>query len=200
MAHYYTLITQANGATDLLSLAAAKKQLKMEDLGSFDDDIITACMEAAFQEAEQYLNRGLFDYTYKVQMSSWIQDFEPKKQKVRSITSVKYITTDGAEVTISNASALNAMLELVSKDDFSSIFKFKDFDNLPDLKADTYNAVEIVFNIGYDKIEFFPPAIEQAIKLLLTDNYNYRNTRQRSQSFIDSSRILLEPFRYYYHD
>ena len=45
MAIYY--YKQTYTAPEILSLAAAKKQLKMEDLGTFDDVLIQDCIDAA---------------------------------------------------------------------------------------------------------------------------------------------------------
>ena len=48
MAVYYTQVSHIS--PEVVPLIDAKKQLKMEDLGTFDDELIQDCIDAAIDE------------------------------------------------------------------------------------------------------------------------------------------------------
>ncbi|WP_370214787.1 head-tail connector protein [Mesoflavibacter profundi] len=187
MKAYYTELEHTSPT--IVTLEQAKKQLKMEDLGTFDDDIIQDCIDAAIDEAENYCNTSIRQRKYKVQIASWEDNFEFKKQKVTAIDSVTYKDTSGNSQTLDAAS-----YQLLPIDSYASVMQFTDFNNLPEVQEDNTTAVTINFTVGYADGKT-PKAIQQAIKLLLTDNYEYRGDREKKENL--ASRIKLEPYKYY---
>lgn len=187
MKAYYTELEHTSPT--IITLDQAKKQLKMEDLGTFDDDIIQDCIDAAIDEAENYCNTSIKQRKYKVQIDSWSDNFEFKKQKVTEIDSVTYKDTSGNTQTLDASS-----YQLLPIDSYASVMQFTDFNNLPEVQEDNTTAITINFTVGYADGKT-PKAIQQAIKLLLTDNYEYRGDREKKENL--ASRIKLEPYKYY---
>ena len=175
---------------EVLSLTVAKKQLKMEDLGTFDDDIISDCIEAAIDEAESYINSNIRERKFRVSFQGWSQDHEIIKQKITSVDSITYKDEAGDSQTLSADH-----YELLPVDKYASIIHFKDFDNLPSLKEDINDAVSINITVGYGSGNV-PKGLMQGIKLMMTDNYNIRNNRE-SKGYLDTARMKLEPYKYY---
>lgn len=190
MSAYYTPITHAS--PEVLSLADAKKQLKMEDLGTYDDAIIQDCIEAAIDEAEQYANINIRERKYTITFTEWQQDFEFLKQYLQSVDTLKYKDADGNTVDLT--STKDDYLELLAIDDYAKVIHFKDFDALPTLKENINDAVTITVTVGYPE-NTVPKGIIQAIKLLVTDNYDFRGDREVKN--FTASRRKLEPYKYY---
>lgn len=188
-AFYYSL---AHASPEVLSLADAKKQLKMEDLGTFDDDIIQDCIESAIDEAENYINASIRERKYAVKFQTWMQDFEFRKQKITALDSISYIDANGDPQTVTTVSNF---AELLPVDKYASIIHFLDENNLPTLKESINDAVTINVTVGYATGEV-PKAILQGIKLLMTNNYNIRNNRE-VKGYVDTAGIKLDPYRYY---
>lgn len=193
MAIYY--YQQTHNAPVILSLEEAKKQLKMEDLGAFDDDIIYDCVDAAIEEAENYCNRHINEAKYIIKSGHWLsQNYEFKQQLVSAITKITYKPLDGgADVELIDAD-LTAFCELLPVDQYASKLWYKDEDNLPDLAEDINDAVSFEITVGYPE-GTVPFALKQAIKLMVTDNYNFRGDRDKKTN--SASRIKLEPYKYY---
>ncbi len=185
---YYTPLTHTS--PEVVTLEQAKKQLKMEDLGTFDDDLIQDCIDAAIDEAENYCNTAIRQVKYKVQMASWSNNFEFAKQKVASIDQVTYKDEAGDVQTLPEAS-----YQLLPLDKFASVIQFTDPNSLPKTQDNNSTAVSIDITIGYSDSVAVPKAITQAIKLLITDNYEYRGDREKVLN--TASRVKLEPYKYY---
>ena len=193
MAIYY--YKQTYTAPEILSLAAAKKQLKMEDLGTFDDVLIQDCIDAAIGEAENYCNRHINEAKYIVKSGHWLsQNYEFKQQLVSAITKITYKPLAGGADVELTSTALAAFCELLPADQYASKLYYKDEDNLPDLAEDINDAVSFEITVGYPT-GTVPMALKQAIKLMVTDNYNFRGDRDKKTN--SASRIKLEPYKYY---
>lgn len=178
---------------DVITLDDAKKQLKLEDF-TFDDALIQEYINSAVSEAENIANRALYTKLYSIRFDSWRQDVVPKIQRINTITAFFYIDEDGNEVDLT--ASISDYVELIQINEYASMIRFKDFDNLPNLAEDTFNAVRFTVNVGYSKATL-PAQIKQAVKLLVTDSYNFRNTRVQDKRYLNSASILIEPYKFY---
>lgn len=192
MAAYYTEVPTTLPV--VLTLDNAKKQLKVEDLGTFDDVIIQDCVDAAVEEAEQYTNTAIYERKYVVKSNAWLKDFEFRIQPVQSVTKITYIKEDGTSVEVSSAEDLAAFMELLPKDKYAKIIHLKNADDLPDLKTKINDALTIEITCGYAATKV-PKSMVQGIKLLVSDNYNFRGDSEKKTN--SASRRKLEPFKYY---
>jgi len=180
----------------VLNLDQAKKQLKMEDLGTFDDDIIKDCIDAAIAEAQNYINSAILQQKWRIEFVEFKQSYEPKKQHINSLDKVSYILKDGTVVNFTESEDIDAFVKLLPVDRYAKKLHFLNQESLPDLNETLTNALSIEITCGY-VMNTIPRDMLQAIKLLLTDNYNFRSGRPRSESYKESSRVLLEPYKYY---
>ena len=187
MSAYYTPIQ--HNSPEVISIEQAKKQLKMEDLGDFDNDLIQDCIDAAIDEAENYCNIAIRQVKYRVQIKTWTNDFKFMFQKVTAIDQIKYIDVSGNEQILSDT-----LYQLLMLDKYEAVLHFTNQNNLPLLQADNDTVITIDVTVGYD-VDQVPKAITQAIKLLLTDNYEYRGDREKPLN--TASRVKLEPYKFY---
>ena len=189
MSAFYYPISYAS--PEVLSLATAKKQLKMEDL-DHDDAFITECVEAAIDEAESYCNINIRERKFTIKFTAWQQDFEFKQQYIQSIDSLAYINEAGSTVDLT--STMSDYLELLPKDKYAQIVHFKEFDDLPTTKTLINDAVTMTVTVGY-ATGTVPKGLLQGIKLLVSDNYDFRG--ERESKYNTTSRKKLEPYKYY---
>jgi uncharacterized phiE125 gp8 family phage protein len=189
-AFYYPVDTTA---TEILSLTAAKKQLKMEDLGDHDDTIIQECIDAAVEEAENYIGAAIYQQKYKIHATEWLHNYEFLKQKITSLDKITYKLAVGEPVELAGET-LTAFAELLAVDKYASIIFIKDIDDAPILKEEINDAVVLEITTGYAAGDV-PKSIIQAIKLITTDNYDVRNNR-KSQGYT-AAHAKLEPYKYY---
>jgi uncharacterized phiE125 gp8 family phage protein len=186
MSAFYYPITHPS--PEVMSNATAKKQLKMEDL-DHDDTFIDECVEAAIDEAESYCNINIRERKFTVKFTAWQQDFEFKEQYIQSIDSVKYKDENSDEQTLATSK-----YELLPKDKYAQIVHFKEFDDLPTTKTLINDAVTMTVTVGY-ATGTVPKGLLQGIKLLVSDNYDYRG--ERESKYNTTSRKKLEPYKYY---
>lgn len=174
---------------EVLSLDQAKKQLKVEDLGTFDDTIIQDCIDSAIEESEHYTNTAIHERKFVINSDCFTQDFEFRVQPLQTVDSIKYLDEDGVEQTLDSA-----LYELLPIDKYAKIIHYKDWDNIPAIKELDNSAVVINVTCGYAD-GTVPKAMQQAIKLKLTDNYNFRGDREQKKNTAADRK--LEPFKFY---
>lgn len=94
-------IVDTEPTVEPLLLADVKTRLSIPD--TRDDDDITAHIKAAREEAETYMERSVITQTIELALDYFPVEIELPRGPVQSITSVKYIDTDGNEQTVSAA-------------------------------------------------------------------------------------------------
>jgi uncharacterized phiE125 gp8 family phage protein len=87
-------------ATEPITLNEAKLHLRVD--GTDEDTMITALIVAARRMAEQRTERALITQTWELALDVWDDEIELPMPPVASITSIKYIDTDGVEQTLAN--------------------------------------------------------------------------------------------------
>lgn len=91
------LITPATALP--VSLATAKQHLRVEH--SEDDALITSMIRAAARSAEQQLNRVLMSQTWQLLIDAFpAAEIRLERPRVQAITSIVYVNTAGADVTL----------------------------------------------------------------------------------------------------
>lgn len=97
----YILIT--GPATEPVTLAEAKMQLKVESSVTTEDTLINNIIKAVREQAEWYTRRVLVDQTWELRQNIFDKALILlEKTPVRSITSIKYIDLGGVEQTVSD--------------------------------------------------------------------------------------------------
>lgn len=96
----YKIISEPS--VEPLLLADVKTRLSISD--TVDDDDITSHIKSARLQAENYMRRSIITQTIELALDAFpSSEIELIRGPVQSITSVKYLDTDGVEQTVSIA-------------------------------------------------------------------------------------------------
>lgn len=91
--------TPADDASEPVSLADAKAHLRVD--GADEDSVITALIEAAREQCEEYLRRTILDSIIQLRLDYFhAERFCLPRGPVRSIESVSYLDTDGVNTAL----------------------------------------------------------------------------------------------------
>ena len=175
-----------------LSLSTAKSHLRVD--GSDDDTLITALVASAEQLAEHLTGRTLItrDRTHRV--AEFGDRIRLPGAPVASITSVKYLDTAGAEITLSNA-----LYALESGTDWPAVVPAVGA-TWPAVQPDRADAVRIAYSAGYGAADTdVPIGIQQWLLLCLGTWYNQRESVITGTIVAELPRgswdALLDPYR-----
>lgn len=169
--YIYTPVLVTPPADPVVTLAEAKAHCRVDS--SDDDDLITALVAAATSHLDGWsgiLGRALMPQTWEVSFDCFpAREIRIPLGPVASVTSVKYVDTDGVTQT-------------VSSDDYETdltgvegwVVPVADFD-WPET-MDTVNAVTVRWVAGTG----CPPAIKQAVLLLVGHWYENREASANS--------------------
>ena len=83
-----------------ITLTEAKVSLSIDD--DIDNADITRGIAAARKKAEKYMGRSLITQTLELALDHFPDDIELPRSPVQSISSIKYLDSDGVEQTFSN--------------------------------------------------------------------------------------------------
>ncbi|MES1979553.1 MAG: phage head-tail connector protein [Pseudomonadota bacterium] len=158
----YKVVTAV--ATECVSLAEARVQLRMTaDDTTADDALITALITAAREFAEHYTGRALAPQTLEMALDEFPADgIDLDMPPVATITSVKYTDTAGAEQTVSST---DYALSLYGDSRRLSLAYGATWPSTQDIA----DAVRIRYVTGYTTA---PKAVKAAILLDIELRYN----------------------------
>lgn len=148
-----------------LTLTEAKIHLRVDHTD--DDALITSLIFAARQYVEQYLQRAIITQTLRLTMDAFPDGDIKVYPSLQSITSIKYIDTDGVLQTWPTANYLVDTYSLIGR--VSPAYG----DSYPDTR-NQLNAIEIVFIAGYGVAADVPQSIKQAMFLIIGHWYENR--------------------------
>jgi uncharacterized phiE125 gp8 family phage protein len=182
--------TKNDGLSPFVTLAKAKKQLRLEADFAEEDDLITDYIEAATVAAEDYLNKRLFEGMLTFECSSFTNPFVfTQSDDSDTVASVEYYAKDG------DGETLNAVEDTDFKLRKSSTIGCKEIKftaTLPETEVRD-DAVIIKINQGF-AVADLPKPIYQAIMLMVTSMYEKREDIGEI-GFNQASRNLLRPYR-----
>ena len=160
-----TLSTVTPPAEAPLTLAEAKAHLVVDFTD--DDDLITAQIDAARHLAEIRTNRQLVaaTYDYKIQRFSTI--IRLPKPPLVSVTSVKYLDTDGVEQTLDSAVY---DVEIAS---VPGVITLAYNQSWPSVRSEI-EPITIRFITGYADAASVPEGIKRWMLLQIGSMYNHR--------------------------
>lgn len=149
-----------------VNLATAKEHLRLPSNYTAEDNMLNAYIAAAVKIAEDRTNRQLMEATYTAKLDRFPAAIVINKTPLISVTSIKYIDTDGTEQTLSASNYL--------VDTYSEPFRITPAFGLSFPSTRKQNAaVTIVFKAGYASAADVPANIISGI-LILIDNF-YKN-------------------------
>lgn len=169
----------------ILTLAKAKKQLRLEDDFTDEDDLIQAYIDAAVEHAENYIACHIYEKTMTIKMSAFQNSVIFEAYPFIDITSVKYYVDD-VETTMPSTNYY-----VTSQNIKQSVLTFK---TLPAQTDERFDAVEIIIKVGFSKT-VIPKPIIQAIKLMISDMYERRE--DRPETITTAAQSLMRAYRKY---
>ena len=186
------LVLVDNPTTKVVSVTDIKSHLRIDS--SDEDALLGLYIDAATEMAEHYCNRHFITHEYKLYFSSVVSQasllFPDCVLKTEgSNKPIHWIDSGGTE-----QESTEAYIDAYSN---PSIAYLNSNFTIPKLKEDSANSFWIEFKTGFgDAATSVPDAIKQAIKLIVSDMYYFREDRKRR--FPMASEILLQPYKCYH--
>lgn len=174
------------GTLAVITLAQAKKQLRIEDSFADENDLIQSYIDAAVVNCENFIGGHIIPGDLVLQLDKLENPVIFEAFPLKSITSVKYYDNDGTEQT------LNASKYALTKQS-EKVFKLRFKEDLPTTEK-RFDAVTITVACGFPG-DAIPKPIVQAIKLQLSDMYEIREDRKELMS--TQAMSLLRPYKKY---
>jgi uncharacterized phiE125 gp8 family phage protein len=189
------LVLTVDATVDVVSVAEIKSHLRIDT--SDEDTLLGLYIDSATEMAENYCGRHFITHEYKLYFNEVVQKASLIFPDCTLVTqsgqndhrSVWYINASGTEI-----GSDNAFIDAYSNP--SIAYLSSDFTNTT-LKDNAANVFWFNFKTGFgDAATNVPQAIKQAIKLIVSDMYYFREDRKRS--FPMASEILLQPYKCYH--
>lgn len=183
-------------ASEPITLTEAKNHLKVDF--SADDDLITALIVAAREEAESYTNRKLLPQTITEKFDAFAvvdpvhnpgQHLVLSASPLRAITSIAYKDENGSDQTLSSATYITHDYEMPPRVGLAYGQSW----------PSTYSqdqSVTVTYTVGYDDADSVPAAIKQAMLLII--GFLYDNRQDSVSRLPTASEKLLWKYRVIY--
>jgi uncharacterized phiE125 gp8 family phage protein len=169
-------------ATEPVTLAEMRTQLGITDASdTASDTTITRRIIEARQWVEAHIRRALITQTLEIRMDCFPEHIQLPYPPVASVTSVKYIDTDGVEQTLGTS---NYVL-----DDYPLVPFIREAYGIawPSVR-DEPNAVRVRYVAGYGNASDVPATIREAIMLLVG---HWMNFQPQSENGVVPARVPL---------
>lgn len=155
--------------TEPVSLADARKHLRIDDDIISDDDFIEALISAAREHAEKMTGRSFMLQTWEGALDCFPGDrIKLPNGPVRAIVSVTSIDPTGSETTLSGS--------LYVLNDYGLVPELclKPGQSWPAIQSGAINPVKIRYEAGYGDSDPFPNVVKQWILLRVGQAYKER--------------------------
>jgi uncharacterized phiE125 gp8 family phage protein len=169
-------------ATEPVTLAEMRTQLGITDASdTASDTTITRRIIEARQWVEAHIRRALITQTLEIRLDDFPEYIKLPYPPIVSITSVKYIDTDGVEQTLGSS---NYVL-----DDYPLVPFIREAYGIawPSVR-DEPNAVRVRYVAGYGNASDVPATIREAIMLLVG---HWMNFQPQSENGVVPARVPL---------
>lgn len=175
---------EAIEADAIVSLELAKKQLRIEDDFTDEDDLIQAYIDAAIAMSEDYTGGHIVEKNMILKMDAFDNPLVFEAFPIQSIDSVSYYPADGSDSQVMD----NSNYDLMSLNPKVSKISFK---TTPAI-AERFDAVTVTVKVGMVVEEIRQPII-QAILLQISDMYERRE--DRTEVMLSAATALLRPYK-----
>lgn len=171
---------------DYCTIAMAKKQLRIDEDQTHEDDLISEYRDAAISHVENMCVVVFGTRKLEVAYPAFEKKLVLPVWPVQSIDSVEYVDSDGQTQTLP-ASDYNLFTLQQSHEAHITIKS-----NLPTTDMDNPVAVTVIAQVGTAKV---PGDVKQAIKLLISDSDTYREDKPVPGTD-RSVNVKLRPYKY----
>jgi uncharacterized phiE125 gp8 family phage protein len=156
-------------STLAVSVADAKDHMRVNH--SSEDDLISAYIQAATEQAEHVTGRAIMSQTWTLALSCFPERIHVPKPPFQSVSSFKYVSTSGVLTTLQEDT--NYSIYNQSGNRPALVYPVYGTD-WPDVRDETPNAVRLVYVAGWSDAADVPPGIVQAIKLMTAELFERR--------------------------
>ena len=173
-----------------VTLAEAKVQCHMDADITAEDELLNLYIKAARKHVEAVTRRPLITQTWTWYGDCFDGDIE-LKPNLRSITSIKYIDTDGNQQTIDDANYKADTVEVVG-------VAYPAYGYSWPYARNVTNAIEVEFSAGYGDAADVPEEIKQAMLLMIGHWYQNRESVTVGVSLTETpqgSDMLIGPYK-----
>jgi len=179
------VIFAPNELSVIVTLARAKKQLRIEPGFEDEDDLIQGYIDAAVVMAEDYISGHIQEKDMIIYLTAFVDPLVFEAHPLQTVSSVKYWPLSGdAEITMDPGD-----YSLTSAN--SKVYNLRFKGEIPDV-ADRFDAVTITVKVGNATAKT-PKPIVQSILLFVADMYERREDRGAVVSTAAMS--LLRPYK-----
>ena len=161
--------TTVAAASEPITLAELKEQLRIESSTTEDDTFLTGLIVSSREAVEAILGKVLINQTVVAKLDEFPKDeyFELPTPPVSSVTSITYFDEDNASQTFSSASySLNDYC------DPDRIVRNTDVD-WP-ATYDRWDAITVTYQSGFANAAAVPSSIKTVVKMLAAETYEQR--------------------------
>lgn len=175
----------ADGTLEVLTLAQAKKQLKIEADFTDEDDLIQSYIDAAIDLSEKFIGGHILPKIMTIKADSFVNPLVFEAFPLKEVTSVGCFPKDGSiEITLPTT-------DYVLTKDSEKVYRLRFKNRLPEI-AVQYDAVTFVIKVGLTEV---PKGIVQAIRAKVSSFYEIREDRTEALNTTWSS--LLRSYKKY---
>lgn len=167
------LITPATALA--VSLADAKLHLRVD--GSDEDGLITACILAATEAAEQATGRSILPQTWELTLDAFPAAFELTRVPAASVASIQYVDADGMQQTLGSA-----RYTLNNANDFGPAIVVPAYGDAWPSARSQVNAAALRYVAGWPDAASVPDSIKSWIKLQVGAMYDNRQAEGAVQT------------------
>jgi uncharacterized phiE125 gp8 family phage protein len=180
----WTIKTTTAATTNAVTAAEAKSQCRVDH--SNDDTYIGVLITAAQNLVEAYTNRRLIQGTFVLLLEEFPKEgiYLPYSP-VTSVDSIKYYDAANTQQTWSSSEYYYNIYEE------PCLIRYVDGD-YPDVYDYRSHPIEVTFKTGYTTPDVVPPALKQAILILVADMYENRLDTPRER--FTAWRLLCSPY------
>jgi len=182
---YNVIYDDLEGTPEVVSLAVAKNNSNIADSFIDDDALLQLILDAAIQEAENYIETPIQHRNMVIELSEWPGIFEMPLYPITGITGIVYKDVDGQDQTVSASDYF-----LYSMDGRNKI-KFT-WDSSPSLSGSEVFPIKINCRAGY-ATDDMPGPIKSAVLLRFSHRERFRE--DVPTSYNRSFYAALRPYR-----
>jgi len=178
------------GTLEVVTLAQAKKQLRLEDSFADENDLIQSYIDAAIANCENFIGGHIIPGDLVITYDRFESPVIFEAFPLKTITTVKYFTNEVETTLDSAAYVLTKQSEKVFK------LRFKEDTPTTD---ERFDAVTITVACGFAG-NTIPKPIIQAIKMMVAQMYEYREDSFQNNVFNMTNSpayALLRPYKKY---
>lgn len=166
-------VLEVTGPTsEPLSLEQVKDHLRLMPGDTLEDDYIERLVKLARQKVENLTNRKLLSQTWKVYLDEWpsCDEIELPFAPVQSVptTGITYTNSTGNTTTFSSTAWVSDTVSEPGR------IVLKNDDSWPTATLYSRNPIAVEFVTGYTTGSKVPEPLRQAMLLLVSHNYEYR--------------------------